>query len=97
MSRLQKQPTKVPNRERQIRQRIDRAYAVPRGRRKLFVIEAAVSVRSRREFERLVEAIQLVLCPKDPAAPHRCARPWFVITHPADAKERKDWKPLLNE
>ena len=85
--------------KRKIKRSVRAAFAVPRGAKKLFVVEVAVEVRSRKELEQVIEGLSKVLCPWHPVGPHpdRCPRRWMVLTHPADAKERREWEPLLNE
>jgi hypothetical protein len=74
-----------------------RSFRVPRGKKKLFVIEAAVEVTSKEELDQVTEAISRVLCPVPPEQDHRCARRWMVITHPADKLEATSWEPILND
>jgi len=74
-----------------------RKFRVPRGKRKLFVIEAAVEVASKAELEEVIDAISRVLCPVPPEVHHRCERRWMVMTHPAEKSEVKGWEPILND
>jgi hypothetical protein len=85
--------------KRAIQKNVRVAFAVPRGAKKLFVVEVAVEVRSRRELDKVVDGISKFLCPWHPVGPHpdRCPRRWMTIAHPADSKERREWEPLLNE
>ena len=41
--------------KRKIRRSVRAAFAVPRGAKKLFVVEVAVEVRSRRELDQVIE------------------------------------------
>lgn len=90
-----KRPLKQSDRKR-IGRAIERTFAIPRGG-KLFVIEAAVEVKSRKELDAIREAIARVLCPMPPDVDHRCARRWAVLTHPVAKDDRAGWEPLLNE
>ncbi len=80
-----------------IRERVDRALEVGARTRKLFILQVAVEVGGKAELESMQEQISRVLCPNEPSSCQKCPRRWFVVTHPADAKERRAWDPLLNE
>lgn len=82
---------------RRVRAAIARGFRVPRGDKKLFVIQAVVEVQSTHELDEVIQGVNRVLCPVDPHADHQCARRWMVITHPAEAAEVREWEPLLNE
>jgi hypothetical protein len=88
-----------PSKEREMRIKHRAAFAVPRGTKKLFVVEVAVEVRSRKELDQVIEGISKVLCPWHPVGPHPdcCPRRWMTVSHPANSKERREWEPLLNE
>jgi len=76
---------------------LERAFRVPLGKKKLFVVEAAVEVRSRAELQRVIDGIKGILCPIPPEVNHLCARRWMVLTHPADEPEAASWEPILND
>ena len=81
---------------KRIQRAIGCAFAVPRGGN-LFVIEAALEVKSRKELDAIKEAIARVLCPIPPNVDHRCARRWAIMVHPVAKDDRAGWEPLLNE
>ncbi len=82
---------------KQSRRKLNKALEIPKGRKRLFVIQAAVEVRSEAELAELMNQFSGVLCPVPPETNHRCARRWMLISHPADSAERLSWEPLLND
>ena len=92
-----KRKGKTADRAEAARASLAPAFRVPRGKKKLFVIEAAVEVRSKAELERVTDAISRALCHVPPEVNHRCTRRWMVITHPADDSEVSGWEPILND
>ena len=92
-----KRPKKAAIERARAKSLLTQALRVPRGKKKLFVVEAAIEVQSRAELESAIDGIKRVLCPVPPQVNHRCARRWMVITHPADESEAASWEPILND
>ena len=82
------------NRAESAKAAVASAFRIARGKKKLFVIQAAVEVASTEELDQLTDAIARVLCPVTPELDHRCGRRWMVMTHPADDEEVVRWEPI---
>ncbi len=79
---------------RRVRAAIARGFRVPRGEKKLFVIQAAVEVRTKHELAEVIQGVNLVLCPVDPHVDHECARRGWSSGIPPKPRRSESGSPF---